>query len=912
MPTIYIDNRPYTVKEGRNLLDACLDLGFDIPYFCWHPAMHSVGSCRVCAVKQFKDEQDTHGRIVMSCMTPAADNVRISIDDPEVKEFRAGIIELLMMNHPHDCPVCDEGGECHLQDMTVMTGHVYRRFRYRKRTFYNQDLGPFLNHEMNRCIHCYRCIRFYRHYAGGRDLEVLGSQHEVYFGRYEDGALENVFSGNLVEICPTGVFTDKTLKCHFTRKWDLQTAPSVCVHCGLGCNTLPGERYGTLRRVRNRYNGAVNGYFLCDRGRYGYEFVNDERRIRTPVLGKRSHSPPKSKAREESHVREVFNALARLLHFGAPVIGIGSPRASLEANYALRTLVGLEQFHSGMSKLESELVSAIIDILRSGPARSPSLSDVAESEAVLVLGEDIMNTAPLLGLAVRQSIRNRPMELVKNMGIDTWNDEAVRIVMQEMKGPLYIATPDRTALDDIATETYRASPDDLARFGFAVAHAINGKAPEVPGLADDIRDAVVRVADSLKTAKRPLVICGTGCGSKALIEATANVAWALSETGPPASLCFVTPESNSLGLGLMDGLSFDKAIDRADGTNIETVIVLENDLYRRADGERVSTFLDSVAHVIVLDALPSRTTEQADVVLPVTTTAESTGTLVNNEGRAQRFFKVFAPEEPVRESWRWLLEMMSVAGKSEGTSWRTLYDISVAMSEDLAVFSPVPEAAPDPGYRETGRKLSRQTHRYSGRTAMYADKTMHEPKPPDDPDSPLTFSMEGYHRATNASLVSAYWYPGWNSVQSLSKFQSESGSRIAGGDHGVRLIEPLPDHALRYFKDIPEPFKARRDRLMVIPAAHIYGSEELSAYAPGIAEISAKPSLALSAADASHFSTADGEELLITVNGVLFRLPVRVHPSLPRGVAALTTGLPGLPWVSLPAWGSITASEVKR
>jgi NADH-quinone oxidoreductase subunit G len=284
MATIYIDNKPHTVKDGDNLLHACLSLGFNIPYFCWHPAMHSVGACRQCAVKQFKDERDTVGKIVMSCMTAAVDGMRISIDDGEVRAFRKSVIEWLMMNHPHDCPVCDEGGECHLQDMTVMTGHSYRRFRFRKRTYRNQYLGPFINHEMNRCIQCYRCVRFYRDYAGGRDFDVFGSRDRVYFGKHEDGVLENEFSGNLVEICPTGVFTDKTFKKHYTRKWDLQTAPSVCVHCGLGCNTIAGERYGSLRRILNRYNGAVNGYFLCDRGRFGYEFVNTGRRITGPLI----------------------------------------------------------------------------------------------------------------------------------------------------------------------------------------------------------------------------------------------------------------------------------------------------------------------------------------------------------------------------------------------------------------------------------------------------------------------------------------------------------------------------------------------------------------------------------------------------------------------------------------------------
>ena len=252
MATIYINDRPHDVADHQSLLTACLSLGFDVPYFCWHPALHSVGSCRLCAVKQFRDERDSRGRIVMSCMTPADHGTRISIDDPEVLEFRRDVIEWLMLNHPHDCPVCDEGGECHLQDMTVMTGHNYRRFPYKKRTFRSQDLGPFLHHEMNRCIQCYRCVRFYRHYAGGRDLNVFGIHDRLFFGRSADGVLENEFSGNLAEVCPTGVFTDKTLRRHFTRKWDLQTAPSICVHCGVGCNTIPGERYGTLRRIQNR------------------------------------------------------------------------------------------------------------------------------------------------------------------------------------------------------------------------------------------------------------------------------------------------------------------------------------------------------------------------------------------------------------------------------------------------------------------------------------------------------------------------------------------------------------------------------------------------------------------------------------------------------------------------------------
>ena len=172
---VIIDQKTYEVSEGKNLLEICLSLGMDLPYFCWHPALGSVGACRQCAVKEFKNENDPHGKIVMSCMTPAREGVRISVEDPDARLFRKSVIEWLMLNHPHDCPVCDEGGECHLQDMTVMSGHSVRRFRFAKRTYQNQNLGPFVTHEMNRCIACYRCVRFYRDYADGRDFNVFSS-----------------------------------------------------------------------------------------------------------------------------------------------------------------------------------------------------------------------------------------------------------------------------------------------------------------------------------------------------------------------------------------------------------------------------------------------------------------------------------------------------------------------------------------------------------------------------------------------------------------------------------------------------------------------------------------------------------------------------------------------------------------
>jgi NADH-quinone oxidoreductase subunit G len=868
MATVYVDNKPYPMNPDQNLLHGCLSQGFKLPYFCWHPALGSVGACRQCAVKQFKDERDQHGRIVMSCLTPASEGTRISIDDPEVAAFRAGIIEGLMLHHPHDCPVCDEGGECHLQDMTVMTGHDYRRYEFDKRTFRNQNLGPLVNHEMNRCIQCYRCVRYYRDYAGGDDLNAFALRDRVFFGRQEDGVLENEFSGNLVEICPTGVFTDKTLKRHYVRKWDGQFAPSVCVHCALGCNVDAAERYGTLRRIVNRYNHEVNGYFLCDRGRFGYEFVNSERRFLEPVLEGRPTSVPLA----QRHLRErVANGRA---------IGIGSPRASLEANFALCTLVGADRFHSGMADDEAKLIGRMLDILRRGPIRTPTLREIEESDAVFILGEDITNVAPRMALSVRQSVRQQPMEIAKRLKIPLWMDHGVRDAMQGAKGPLYVATPYATRLDDVATATFHGAPDDLARLGFAVAHALDSRAPsleEFP-LAGEI-------ARALKAARKPLVISGTSCGSKAVIEAAANVAMAVQ-----AGLTLTAPECNTIGATLIGGNPLSAAFRAVRDGHADTVIILENDLYRRAPAAEVDSFLEAAAHVIVLDHLANPTTAKAQLVLPAGTFAESAGTFVSSEGRAQRFFQVFVPQNGVSASWRWL----------KPDHWHNLDDVLAAMSGALPELAAARNAAPSAAFRIAGAKIPRSPHRESGRSAVLANIDVSEPKPPDDPDSPLSFSMEGTPDKPPAALIPFFWSPSWNSIQATNTYQKEVGGPLLGEDAGVRIFEPGLANGQSYFTAIPPAFEPREGEWLLLPMYQIFGSEELSLSAPGIAELVDPPHVAVNTCDLT-----ENTEVEVSCTGGTFRLPVHIRPDLPRGVAGLSARLPPLVGITLPTWGKI-------
>ncbi|MGA8183824.1 MAG: molybdopterin-dependent oxidoreductase, partial [Terriglobia bacterium] len=798
-------------------------------------------------------------------------------------------------------PVCDEGGECHLQDMTVMSGHTYRRTPYLKRTFRNQYLGPLINHEMNRCIQCYRCVRYYHEYAGGTDLAAFASRNITYFGRQEDGILESEFAGNLVEICPTGVFTDKTLKQHYARKWDLQMAPSVCVHCGLGCSTSAGERYGTLRRILNRYNGEVNGYFLCDRGRFGYEFVNSEQRVRETLSRQdgKLKTVPKEKAVEQ---------LGDILKGNSKVIGIGSPRASLESNFALRSLVGPDRFFNGMSDESSHLVSLMSEILRQGPARSPSLREIEYSDAVFVLGEDVNNTAPRVALALRQSVRQQPMETTDKMKIPRWLDHAVREAVQNETGPLFVATPNATRLDDVATETYRAAPDDIARLGFAVAHALDSEAPAVPDLSDDVRRMAERIAQALKSAKRPLVVSGSSLASEAVIHSAANVARALSKDSKTAALSFAMPEANSLGLALVGGGSLSAAFKVVEEGKADTVIILENDLYRRAPVAAVDNLMQAVRHMIVLDHLMTPTASKAEFVLPAGAFAESDGTFVNNEGRAQRFFQAYVPKDDIQESWRWLVDLLKAAGHAEAGSWNLLDDLVSATAGAVPALEKITGAAPSAKFRVLNEKVPRSPHRYSGRTAMLANIKVSEPKPPQDPDSALAFSMEGAPTQPPGALTPFFWSPGWNSIQSVNKFQSEINGALRGGDPGVRLIEPPQTGSGLYFTAPQRPFEARPDEWLLVPLYHVFGSEELSGQSPAVAQLAPKPYVALSAADAERLQVQEGAQVEVNLAGTAQKLPVVVQPDLPKGIAGIPAGLVPVEGAGLPAWSRVSRS----
>ena len=891
MATIHVDGKEYEVNGADNLLEACLSLGLDIPYFCWHPALGSVGACRQCAVKQYQNAEDTRGRLVMSCMTPASDGTFISIDDEEAKQFRESVVEWLMTNHPHDCPVCEEGGNCHLQDMTVMTGHSFRRYRFTKRTHRNQDLGPFISHEMNRCIACYRCVRYYKDYADGTDLGVYGAHDNVYFGRPEDGTLESEFSGNLVEICPTGVFTDKTHSERYNRKWDMQFAPSICQQCSIGCNISRGGGDGELRRIENRYNGTVNHYFLCDRGRFGYGYVNLKDRPRQPVQRRGDDFIT-------LNAEQAMQGAADILRQSKKVIGIGSPRASVESNFALRELVGEENFYTGIAHGEQERLQLALKVLREGGIYTPALREIESYDAVLVLGEDVTQTGARVALAVRQAVKGKAREMAAAQKVADWQIAAILNIGQRAKHPLFVTNVDDTRLDDIAAWTYRAPVEDQARLGFAIAHALDNSAPAVDGIEPELQSKIDVIVQALAGAKKPLIISGTNAGSLEVIQAAANVAKALKGRGADVGITMIARSVNSMGLGIMGGGSLEEALTELETGRADAVVVLENDLHRHASAIRVNAALAKAPLVMVVDHQRTAIMENAHLVLSAASFAESDGTVINNEGRAQRFFQVYDPayydsKTVMLESWRWLHSLHSTLLSRE-VDWTQLDHVIDAVVAKIPELAGIKDAAPDATFRIRGQKLAREPHRYSGRTAMRANISVHEPRQPQDIDTMFTFSMEGNNQPTaHRSQVPFAWAPGWNSPQAWNKFQDEVGGKLRFGDPGVRLFE-TSENGLDYFTSVPARFQPQDGKWRIAPYYHLFGSDELSQRAPVFQSRMPQPYIKLNPADAAKLGVNAGTRVSFSYDGNTVTLPVEIAEGLTAGQVGLPMGMSGI------------------
>ncbi len=633
MPRVIIDNMALEVAAGTKVIDAAEEIGIMIPRFCYLKALGAVGACRMCAVHFLSGPVKG---IEMSCMVEAKDGMVISTVDREATDFRRQVIEWLMANHPHDCPVCDEGGQCLLQDETVSGGHGNRRYPGRKRTYHDQYLGVFVRQEMNRCIHCYRCARFYQEYAGGRDFGVMQIGNRIFYGRFHDGPLESPFSGNLVDICPTGVFTDIPAR-YKARHWDMQRAPSLCIHCSLGCNTMGSAYHQAIIRHEARENNEINGPFICDRGRFGCFYANlDERPWQPRVDGQ--------EAGWEQAMTAAADGLQRIISasgHGAVAV-LGSTRASQE------TLVMLDRC---CTKLGLAAPCCFYDPALEGKVRravhrlderlATSLHDIENADHILVVGVDPVNEAPMLALALRQAVR-------KGAEVTVLDPRPLALPFAFSHLPVapgelahHLALLSQEAVD-------RQTAAGLGAAALAFYEMLCSHTPAA-GIAGQIAEAAGQLAKS----RRPVLVCGTETVREYIPDLVADLAELLHGAKGSCGLFYVLPGANAHGaaqLAKSASSSFPEILAGIENGSIKAVLAVEGDpFFSFPDRQRLEKALGRLDLLVVLDYLPTAMTAQARILCPTSTHFETGSTFVNQEGRVQFAHAVHNSARPLAQ-----------------------------------------------------------------------------------------------------------------------------------------------------------------------------------------------------------------------------------------------------------------------
>jgi len=616
MPQIIIDDREIEVAPGTKVIEAAEELGIMIPRFCYHPALGSVGACRVCAVKFL---QGPFKGVQMSCMVAAQDGMVVSTTDKEAVDFRKYVIEWLMLHHPHDCPVCDEGGHCLLQDMTVSGGHGIRRYLGKKRTYADQYLGPLLQHEMNRCIHCYRCARFYQEFSGYRDLGAMQSANQTYFGRFKDGVLQSPFSGNLSDICPTGVYTDKPAR-FFGRRWDFERSPSLCINCSLGCHTVASCRYRKVVRQEARFSNSVNGYFICDRGRYGFLYANLEHRPRRVMIDG-----------EAAAADQGINVLKQRLEAIMNKAGAGAVACAGSSRSSLETLAMLKRASqtNGWSAPAYFVDTAVAHKVKSAVARLEpdlmvSLREIESADFVVVVGADAINEAPMLSLAMRQAQRNSATVAVIDPRPVFLPFEFAHLPanLDELNGCL--AAVVKAAIDPAALE-------ETGRKFYAAL-------PEIEQVTQLQHEEMSALAEKLRASQRPVIVCATEVVRRQTPDLAADVALLMQTAGKQAGLFYLMPGANTFAAGLLsdETTSFETLVEDIENDSIKGLILVEsNPLWEFPDRQRLEKALARLELLVVMDYLNSEAAQKAHIFLPTTTLYESGGVYMNQEARVQ-------------------------------------------------------------------------------------------------------------------------------------------------------------------------------------------------------------------------------------------------------------------------------------
>jgi len=661
--TLTIDGQQVTVPKGTLIIEAARKLGIEIPVYCYHPKLAPVGACRVCVVEVEKQRRP----IMPACATEVAPDMVVHTRNEAATRAREGVLELLLINHPLDCPVCDRGGECDLQDFTLRYGPGKSRFQETKRHFDKSiQVGREVVLDRERCIMCMRCVRFCEEVAVEEGLTIIERGTKAEIGPFPGRSFDSQFSGNTVEICPVGALTSRSYRFR-SRPWELQNFSSVCVHCAVGCNLTVDVRYDQVVRLRSRCNDAIDDGWLCDRGRYGYGFIHHPERLKTPLVRRNGELQP---ATWKEALEVAASGLKRV---PAEKVGaVAGPRISNEAGWQLVRLLR-STLKSG--NLDHRRGKAWTEEHRPLPL-SAQIQGLDTATAVVLAHCDPSQTHPVLDLRIKKALRKGAQLLVLgDCGLSGYAD---------------------FQLTDLATlgEAYAALGDESAP---AIRHP--RPRPWEPGgkASRDVQEA----ARALKSSPRVVLIFDENRPVAGLAELAEQIG-ALNQA--PHGLMMLVSGANSVGLREMGVLprfapgwvgldqarsSFEHAwgafsshvgLDyeamTGSGHGLEAMLLVgENRLARKPE------------FLVAVDMVLSEAAAQADVVLPACSLVEQAMTMTSLDGTVQLCQQALPPQAESRPDWQILSELAAALGEN----WET--DGSAKIFAEIGRLNPLYKGA---------------------------------------------------------------------------------------------------------------------------------------------------------------------------------------------------------------------------
>jgi NADH-quinone oxidoreductase subunit G len=664
-----INGTEVEAEHGSLLIDVAEAYGVFVPRFCYHPGMDSVAACRMCLV-----EVEGSRKLLPACATPVNDGMVVRTDSTPAIEAQRSVLELLLINHPLDCPICDRGGECPLQDQALNFGPGRSRYREQKRHFRKPiALSELVMLDRERCVLCWRCVRFCREVSGDKEIELLDRGSMSQINRGPDEPFDSYFSGNTIQICPVGALTAKPYR-FLSRPWDLLTTSSVCSFCAVGCSLSVEQRGSEVLRAQALPNDAVNGFWNCDKGRYGHRYASAADRLGAPLFRRPAvpaHGLPETfddvpwdVALE--HVTDVLRTT--IAEYGPEAVGfIGGSHTTNEDLYAANLLF---REVVGTPNLDFRTFDATFDYGLFGRGgvvgSSAQLADLDKARTILWFGPDPKEELPVLYLRLRQAVT---------------------------KGAkLLVAHPRRISLCDFGTH--------LAYTPGLEAELVRGlvsMGAEAPDCGLD-REIVRAAAHAM--AQQPVVFCigQQFVGRRAPQAWTELAAWSRSlERSGRGTVLLCVPNANSQGsldLGVYPGLApghrpgtpglgtIEMLTAAADG-RIKFLWLMGADVLTDVpDAGLAETALRSGAFIVVSELFPTATALSADVVLPAASFAEKEGTYTNFERRLQRVNPPLRTQAGARADWHVFLDLCDRLGKPQGLT--TARDIAGAIARTVA------------------------------------------------------------------------------------------------------------------------------------------------------------------------------------------------------------------------------------